>query len=518
MIEVKKAGLFDILEHKEGYRIEKVFMTTFSFEKALFLPIAYRLDEEPIDQDSLFSLENLCQQYPEKLRVFYQKNKLLGAKLNLRVAPLLEKALNIFGVMVEVDENICFHPKITLVFYRKKDIDVENKEVLLCRLAISSRNLTLGESKEAIVIIEKQLSKEKCVCLLKKEVILEDIITFVNKNFETAYFQSPADKEISIESFMEKNTGKYDCIDCISPGFEVDKVNGISVTPWWNKNSHAKVYIFSKKDDLGCRIWVGSANCTYNGLHRNYECITYFDVPYSRDQIIHLLREAEYDNSRPNYELDSDSNIGIDSLQREMGALQLKRQGKRYILKLANPINTNLQKGQAKLEVANQAFNLENNTQEYIIEHLQWIPKYVILGYSIKDTDKNVIQYRTLKISLSNELEKEYEEQLQETCKRNLQITSIFSTKKSRSLISGDDGKKRNAASSSKAIMHKDGEFEQIISIYHELGIEGLNKEQKRIRKYQESGLFDERRVSREDINTVLQMMEMLILTEKTDR
>ena len=66
--------------------------------------------------------------------------------------------------------------------------------------------------------------------------------------------------------------------------------------------------------------------------------------------------------------------------------------------------------------------------------------------------------------------------------------------------------------------MNEDGDFEQIISIYHEFGIEGLETEQKRIQKYQERGLFDERKVSKEDIGAVLQMIEMLIKTEKTDR
>lgn len=512
MFEMETFGLFDIIEKKDGYKIEKVIMTSYSFEKALLLPIAYRMDDDAIEGNALLSLWELCKS--DKLRVFYQSDKLMGAKIDEKMAPQVEQALGKIGHPIVINENICFHPKITLIIYSPQKEECEDGKYI-CRLSVASKNLTLGTALEAVLVKEIKLDKEKCEKAFDKwhEPKLEEVSCFINTYFKNVYFQTP-NNDVRIIEKMKNSTSQYDTLDCISPGFNISKDElKLEFTPWGNDNNHAKVYIYSSKNNKGCLIWVGSSNCTHHGLgiqtpllgdKCNYECMACFKTEISRNEIVEKLKIEGYVNEKPSYEENSDTCCGIDNFIKSIGGISLQEIEGDIFLEMENKPKLN-DGEKIYIEIANKKIDVKCDIKEYKIpQDTKWISRYVVLCYK---NGKDEMQSRTIRAEILGENTGEWELVLDKLCEENLKVTSILSKKGSSSNGYGGDGRTRKTNSLNS--MKQNGIFEDILEIYYNEGPEGIRTEKERIKAYSNKNLFAES-ISEKDIELTLRMLEEL--------
>ena len=512
-LHIQEMSLKNIFDDIDPGTIEKVIATTYSFEKALLLPIAYEMNPI-IDNNACVSLQNLCKNSPEKLLVFYQRNKMLGGRIKEEARALVEWAADLFTKPVDVEGRCCFHPKIVMIIYKK-----EGK--YLCRLSIASRNLTLGNAKEVIRIVEKSIDSSNAKLILEiknKKFDLKTLADYVNCNFgECVFFQMGHDNSI-IQKMKEIIQNKfpnneYD-IDVISPGFDKDKILDKEYQAWYAGESHAKIYIFSKEQKS--IVFLGSANCTNQGLgcvkNANYECMTWFEADKSREDVVELIKNEGYEeenNDKHKYS-DSDSLEEIDSIISSIETISIKElSDDKYMFSINWISNTVLScDGNIFVEISNRYMPIlqvqnhmviQNPTAKEIMrKEIRWISPYIVLGYKNKEKE----QTRTWEMQINGI---DYLSNLIEVAETSIKLDNPFRKVK----YYGGDGSGIGAGARSKnKVLNVKAYFEDILSLFYSEGKEGIKKKSDEIKYYRDNGLLTES--LEKDCDKILKMLEVL--------
>lgn len=285
---IKEKGYTDTLSCPEGYELNRIVATTYSLEPQLIYLLACMFDSdssEYIYSDlsivktlASFAFGANVKSIIEKKRllVFYQQDK-FTCKINLSKDKKFTALLRECCIPVK-KEKYAFHPKVILAEYLKE-------EQILHRLIVSSRNLTTSDLFETQVVLEREAEKINI-----DDFDLDKLIAYINTskwrytnkddNVEAqVVFQSPENANKLASDILKKDSS----IIVLSPFFSGIKngnlMNAGDACFYTGVNLHSKIFCVTADEES--ILWIGSANCTVNGLNHNYECMV--GLKFKRD-------------------------------------------------------------------------------------------------------------------------------------------------------------------------------------------------------------------------------------------
>lgn len=281
------------LETPNGYTLNRIIATTYSLEPQLLFLLAclFEYDEK---NKALYSdlgvLKSLSSFYyhssikdiisEKRLVIFYQSDKFNYS---------LTQTEDTFSALLRecckpIKKNqFAFHPKIILAEFVSKN----DESPIIHRLLVSSRNLTSSSLFETQVILQKEspvlIPKELYTNTEELYTSINGLINYINEEqfqwkvlknsgdeltHATVHFQMPQQKQLFKEMCLDKDA--YPKI-ILSPYYSgTDEINNASF--YRGENVHSKLFCVKHEDKT--KLWIGSANCTINGLNNNYECMT----------------------------------------------------------------------------------------------------------------------------------------------------------------------------------------------------------------------------------------------------
>lgn len=275
------------LETPNGYVLNRIIATSYSLEPQLIFLLAclFEYDEK---NKALYSdlgvLKSLSSFYyhssikdiisEKRLVIFYQSDK-FNYSLTTQTEDTFSALLRECCKPIKKNQ-FAFHPKIILAEFVSKN----DNSPIIHRLLVSSRNLTSSTLFETQVILQK----ESPVSIANKlYTSIDDLINYINdeqfqwnvlKNSSdelthaTVHFQRPQQKQLFKEMCLDKDD--YPKI-ILSPYYSgTEKIKNASF--YEGENVHSKLFCVKHEDKT--KLWIGSANCTINGLNNNYECMT----------------------------------------------------------------------------------------------------------------------------------------------------------------------------------------------------------------------------------------------------
>ncbi len=274
----------DSLAAPDGYKLERITATTYSLEPSMIFLLnnIFEVDKTNAVFSDLSNKKTLLSFFSQnalkntlksnRLRIFYQKDKFnynLKDNINTDFSAVIAKCC----IPVKKDD-YAFHPKIILAEYSK---DNEIRE----RIIVSSRNLTCSNNFETQIIAERTIDTrlddydnyntlaehiEKQNWTYKNNANNNGNISIEifcqssqNNGYEKQIFTDAATNIIVISPFFSQNYPPLGNTACYQ-SFEDDA-----------QNLHSKMYCVTKNEKS--ELWIGSANCTHNGLNKNYECM-----------------------------------------------------------------------------------------------------------------------------------------------------------------------------------------------------------------------------------------------------
>ncbi len=286
----------DGLAVSDEYEIKRIVATTYSLEPE-FVYLLMTLTE-PVSDFAFWDTLALkkCLVDKKRLTVFYQEDKFYGK--GVIIDPAFAELVDTCCVPVKKG-NYAFHPKVILAEYGS----LKDGRIVFYRLMVSSRNLTGSDSVETGVVLKCDHKPEKVF----ESTDLKSVIDFINSqdwycNEKKAevFFQGEGTAS-SDSSYQRIGLGKDNNKIIISPFFTNELCKKIANAEFWKvENVHSKMYFVEGVQGESNYLWLGSANCTQNGLHNNYECIAGIPTEISEDKFREMfLAEGEniYDPS-----------------------------------------------------------------------------------------------------------------------------------------------------------------------------------------------------------------------------
>lgn len=292
----EEIGYIESLKPDKGFRLKRIIATTYSLEPQLVNLLVNVFDIYGVinqDDRNLETLASLCNSEIAKskvikedcLKIFYQKDKFSYTQVNQdnRFNVLLRKCCEGMD-----KKDYAFHPKVILAEY------MNGNHVSQHRLIISSRNLTNSDLFEVQTVIERKNVEE-----IEKSFDLAQLCEYINdrskgdwvfKGLEKQnectslsvkpYLQTP-DNDIKFMNLMKLDDENYEKI-IISPFYSgLDKLKEADI--YTSENIHCKMFYVTNKKRNEYILWIGSANCTTNGLRNNYEAMVAIHVQQEFD-------------------------------------------------------------------------------------------------------------------------------------------------------------------------------------------------------------------------------------------
>ena len=278
---IEEKGYTDTLFCPEGYKLNRIVATTYSLEPHLIYLLACMFDydsNEYINADLSIAktlasfvfeanVKTIIEQ--KRLLVFYQQDK-FSCKLNLSQDKKFTALIRECCRPVK-KEKYAFHPKIILAEY------INNNNQIIHRLVVSSRNLTMSDLFETQVVLEKEAEKK-----LEINNLIE-LIKYVNKSEWSllgkseeievqVVFQSPEEENQKLKTKILIDNSEIIVLSPFFSGVKNRKLQNLGNAKYYMGDKlHSKIFCVTTDDKSS--LWVGSANCTVNGLNNNYECM-----------------------------------------------------------------------------------------------------------------------------------------------------------------------------------------------------------------------------------------------------
>ncbi len=315
MKKIDTLSYVESLNIPEGYVVERIIATTYSLQPG-FIYLLMTLTE-PVEEGVFWDALAMrkCINDPQRLKIFYQENKFMckGSKVTEDFLQIIENCC----VPVSAGK-FAFHPKIILVEYKKTD-GTELKQ----RLIVSSRNLTISDMVECAVVLEGDAAES-----IENINDISGLISYVNENDwylekkkVSVCFQGNGNKSIGSTMPLYGNKCKK---MIVSPFYSHNNFcNKIENAEFYKCSEiHAKIYFFEgeKKNWL----WVGSANCTVNGLNHNYECQVGFETELTTAEFRDWIREKNGQEFLPEETVEDDSSSQKTEMDSFLDTYRLK--------------------------------------------------------------------------------------------------------------------------------------------------------------------------------------------------